>query len=262
MRLLLLLAPLAVAFAACGGGGGKKASGPAENPLAKAAAATSKQTTEKTTLAGNVAFAGQTIRMRGDGGFDQATREGWLHLKVSVPGGGSSTVDEVFVKNALWLKSGLFASALPAGKEWIKVDLQKAAKQLGFNFKALLGQTPDDAMTQIRRTASKVTTVGTEQITGIETTHYRAAIDMTKIPATDKVQKLTAAAYKPVDVWVDGDDLVRRVKLDYTAKADPAKPQRAHTVMTMTFSGYGDPVDVEPPAASLVVDASAPVGSG
>ena len=36
------------------------------------------------------------------------------------------------------MKSTLFASALPAGKEWVKVDINKAGKNLGFNFKALM----------------------------------------------------------------------------------------------------------------------------
>ena len=90
-----------------------------------------------------------------------------------------------------------------------------------------MGQTPADVLKQLQRTATPVKTIGTETIDGVETTHYRAAIDTRKIPAADKFQKLTRSVYKPIDVWVDGDGRVRQVRFDYTTKIDPAMAPRA-----------------------------------
>jgi hypothetical protein len=52
------------------------------------------------------------------------------------------------------------------------------------------------------------------------------------------------------------------VRLDYTAKADPTRPERAHAVITMKLLDFGATVDVEPPPAGLVVDATDPVAGG
>jgi hypothetical protein len=260
VRKLLLLAPLALALAACGGGG--KSTSESGNPLVDAADSTAQATSEKTSVTGKVFLPGQTLTLRGDGGYDHSTDEGWQHIAVSTPGDGVSAIDEIFVKGVLWMKSSLFAEALPAGKQWVKVDINKAGKNLGFNFKALMGQTPADVLKQMQRTRTPVTTVGTEEIGGVETTHYRAAIDTTKIPAADTFQKLTTAKYKPIDVWVDDDSHIRQARFDYTAKIDPAMAPRARVVLTMKLIDFGTTVDVEPPKASLVVDVSDPVGSG
>jgi hypothetical protein len=255
---LVLLAPLVVVLVACGGQKATDEGG----PIASAVEKTIEQGSEKTNTSGTVAFGGQTLRFSGVGGFNHATQEGYQELDVEVPAGGTTSVDEVFVKNTFWIKSPLFASSLPSGKEWVKVDLARANKALGFNFKALLGQTPDDALELLSRTAGTVTTLGEEEIDGVQTTHYRARVDPRKVPPKDKLQQLTAAVYEPIDVWIDDDDLVRQVRLDYTAKADPARPERARTKLTMKLSDFGLTVDVEPPAASLVVDSTATTESG
>ncbi len=256
MRRLLLAAPLllvALVLAACGGSKSSDESG----PIAAAVEKTVEQGSERTQTTGTVALTGQTLRFRGEGGFNHATEEGYQELDLTVPGGRVTSVDEVFIKNAFWLKSPLFDASLPSGKEWLKVDLARADKTLGFNFKALLGQTPDDALELLRRIAKPVTTVGEEEVDGVTTTHYRARINPRTIPAKDKLEQLTAAKYKPIDVWIDDEDLVRQVRLDYTAKADPAKPERARTTVTMKLGDFGLTVDVDPPPASSVVDATA-----
>jgi hypothetical protein len=258
-RTLVPAAGVAAVLALAGCGGTK-----AENtdPIGTAVEKTIEQGSERTSVNGTVTLQGRPLQLTGQGGFDHVKQEGYQELEVTVPGSGSSRVDEVFVKSAFWLKSPLFTGSLPKGRQWVKVDLRRAGRSLGFNFKALLGQTPDDALEQLRRTGTGVSEVGEEEIDGVQTTHYRAPVDPRKVPANDKMQRLTAASYKPVDVWIDGDDLVRRIRLDFTARADPAQPVRAHAVITMTLSDFGAPIDVEPPAASLVVDATAPVGSG
>jgi hypothetical protein len=259
MRRLILLAPIVLALVACGGSKSTPSSG---NPLADAADATAAAESEATSTTGTVTYGDQKLGLKGNGGYNHATDEGWQHVIVTVPGAGKPAIDQIFIKNVLWMKSTLFASALPPGKQWVKVDIAKAGRNLGFNFKALMGQTPADALKQLERTGTPVTTVGTEQIDGVETTHYRASIDATKIVPADNFQKLTQAAYKPIDVWVDGDGLVRQMRLDYTAKVDPAQAQRARVLLTMKLFDFGETVDVEAPAPAITVDASAPAGSG
>jgi hypothetical protein len=257
MRRLLVLAPLALALAACGGGGGSNGSG---NPLVDAADSTAEAASEATTTTGTVTYGDTRLSLVGEGGYNHTTDEGWQHLVVSAPT-GKPVLDQVFVKNVLWMKSAeLLGADLPPGKEWLKYDANKARVDSGVNFKALMGQTPADVLKQLQRTTN-VKTIGTEEIDGVETTHYRAAIDPKKIPAADNMQKLTASVYKPIDVWVDEDGRVRQAKFDYTARVAPSMAQRARVLLTMKLHDFGMTVDVAPPGANLVVDASAPVGS-
>jgi hypothetical protein len=257
MRRLLLLATLALALSACGGGG-DSGSG---NPLVDAADATAEQGSELTTTASTVVTPEQTLLLAGDGGYNHETVEGWQHYTIEVAG-AKPVLDEIAIGNTLWLKSELFASILPSGKEWVKLDMSKVTKDLGFNAKGLLGTTTADVLRELGRTTTPVKTIGEEEIDGVETTHYRGTIDPKKIPAADRLAKLTSPAFKPIDAWVDDDGLLRQVKLDYTTKVTTNGTERAHVTLTMKLHDFGATVDVEAPAAATVVDATAPAGVG
>ena len=249
---LIPLALLALALPACGG-----SSSDSGNPVADAATSTAEAGTELTQTTGKVSYPDQTFSLAGNGGWNHKTGEGWQHLTLTVQS-AKRVLDEAFIGNVLWLKSDLFSSVLPSGKQWLKVDTARAGKKLGFNFKGLMGETSNDVLKQLERTATPVKTIGKEEVDGVETTHYRARIDP-KIPAHDPIQRLTSPAYKPVDVWVDGDDHVRQVKLDYTTKAYTNQAMRAHILLTMKLSDFGATVDVEPPTPSTVIDVTTPV---
>jgi hypothetical protein len=91
-----------------------------------------------------------------------------------------------------------------------------------------------------------VSTVGKDTIGGVETTHYRKALDVTE----------QGADYKSIDAWVDGQGLVRKLQLEYDAHIDPTSKTPAHTVLTMTLSDFGAPVTVTSPPASDTLDSS------
>ena len=57
----------------------------------------------------------------------------------------------------------------------------------------------------------------------------------------------------PVDVWIDGDDLPRRMRMDMGgAVRGPRRARTASMTMTMEFFDYGEPVDIEVPSADEV----------
>ena len=102
---------------------------------------------------------------------------------------------------------------LPSGKEWVKLDMSQATGQGRASTQGAAGADAGGrACSSSQRTTTPVKTIGTETIDGVETTHYRAAIDTRKVPAAASFQKLTKAGFKPIDVWVDGDGLVRQVE--------------------------------------------------
>jgi hypothetical protein len=230
---------LPLALAACGGSSSKTVSG---DPLVTAADATSKQSSEKVTTKAKIDLSGQALSLASSGAF--RGDDGELHGRFSFGSFGSSTLDEVFKGNVVWLRSPLLASTL-RGKHWIKLDLDKGAQAFGFNLAALAGQTPSSVLDTLRL-PGKVSEAGTETVAGVETTHYHEELN-----ATQK-----GALYKSLDAWIDDKNLVRQVKLDYGARVDPTSTERAHTVLTMTFSDFGTPVSVSTPPAADVVDSS------
>jgi hypothetical protein len=235
-RNLLLLAPLVIA--GCGGGSTHAVS---SDPLPAAADATSKQPSEKVSMQVKIDLSGQSLSLEGSGAFAQ--KKGELHLLFTAGVLGSSNLDELFEDDVVWLRSPLLSSSLH-GKHWLKLDLAKRNKVLGFDLRALTGQMPSAALAKLRLSGS-VSTLGHEKIGGVETTHYRKTLNVED----------AGALYKSVDAWVDSENLVRQETLDYGARIDPTSVERAHTVLTMVFSDFGTAVSVTPPPASDVVDA-------
>src|SRR4051812_15897938 len=135
-RLVLLLVVLLLA--ACGGGS-KQASGPELTPVAfvkSSAAKTAKATSEHLAMTGSVTVSGQSVALNGKGDFDNTKRTGALHVDFNA-GGLAGTIDEVIDGTVVYMKSPLFADALPKGKTWIKIDLQKAGASKGIDFSTL-----------------------------------------------------------------------------------------------------------------------------
>jgi hypothetical protein len=243
-RRSLLLIALPVVLAACGGGGGGSKAPAGKTSLTQAADATLAQPSEDVTLSAKVDLSGQTLSLDGKGGFDNRADTGQLSLSLALGSLGSSKLDAIYRKNVVWLKSPLLAAAL-RGKQWVRVDLGKQAKALGFDLNALTGETPASALEAVRLPGA-VSEVGSEKVDGVETTHYRKTLTAT----------VSGTKYHSVDAWVDGQDLIRQLKLDYTAQLDPASKQGAHTLVTMTLSNFGSKVSVTVPPADQVVDSS------
>ena len=159
---------------------------------------------------------------------------------------------------------------LPAGKSWIRSD-GKSVKVDGLE----LGQLEQSARTDprelldvLRGVAGTVETVGTEELRGAETTHYRATIDPSEYEklapstaggdAAPLAQQLAAQAEVgpiPVDVWLDGEGLVRKLSLSFSAKQAGTSETRSAS-MTFELWDYGQDVGIDVPPADAVADAS------
>jgi hypothetical protein len=180
----------------------------------------------------------------------------------------------------VYLRFPLLRSELPEGKEWIRVDAEALAAQKGAELDlgqlGSVGSTdPRSVLEALKAVSGPLETVGREEIRGTETTHYRTTLDPAKI--ADEVERagtaddvlgsfqdaLAQAGLEsiPVDVWVDDEGLLRRMQIDIAAtQAGLAGP----TSMRLTFElfDYGADVDVTPPPAELVVDATALTPTG
>jgi hypothetical protein len=106
--------------------------------------------------------------------------------------------------------------------------------------------------------------VGTEDVRGVPTAHYFAVIDWQKLlqqaaksgDRPDLLEQFQGFGGTmeniPVDVWVDANSLLRRMTMTFSMTAGT---QEAGGSLQLELFDYGEPVSVEAPPASDVVDA-------
>jgi hypothetical protein len=256
----LVLLSLLLTAAACGGSSKSKApsasSGAAAIDVVKSAA-------KKTALAGsehltlNVggSASGQQIVVTGAGDFDNKQHVGSLHVDFSAAG-ISASIDAVLSSTDMYLKSSLFAALLPAGKSWLKLDLKKAGAAQGLNLNTLLSQDPTQSLTALQSLRG-ATKVGTEQVDGVSTTHYRARIDLSKLPAAPAGGSAQPSVY---DAWVGSDGYVHRVRAHIVTGSGS---QKSVVTLTADLSDFGKSVSVAvPPAAQTLTSTGSLPGLG
>jgi len=260
MRRLAALAALGTLLlaAGCGNGSDKSAdtgSGSEANPIAQAAANTIRSGSVKV----DFGISGKGVEGGGRGVFATGTT-GSGRLSMTIQSNGRpTTVDTLAQGNVLYLRSPVFQQALPAGKEWVRVDLAQLAHQQGVDLGSLVDSnpTPNAALAYLRGSTGTVTKVGEEQVRGENSTHYRSTIDLEQAARRAKgstkrsirrVIDIAGVTRLPVDVWVGDDGFVRKVR--YTQHA--SKNQAAK--ITMELYDFGAAVTIAPPPATTVID--------
>jgi hypothetical protein len=210
-------------------------------------------------------ISGAGVKGSGSGVFDTGPdRSGQLTMNVNLRG-APVPIDSIIAGNVLYLRSSAFSQlGLSGDKQWVKLDLGQLAQQRGVDLNSLTNTspTPDSALSYLRGTG-KVVEVGSEKVDGVDTTHYKATVDLQRAAARSKgsertslrrLIRTTGARKIPIGVWVDGKGYVRRVRY-----AQPAGSGRAVNV-TMNLHDYGKPVSIHAPPADSVVDLQKALG--
>lgn len=238
------------------------------DPVAKAADTTAAAGTAEFRLSGSMSVAGQTIPINGNGAVDMRNARMRMSMSFPVPQFGSMDIEEIFDGSAIYMKMpAALTSRIPGGKPWMKLDLEALGKASGVDMQQLMqagGQSnPSDMLAALKGVGSSQK-VGTDDLNGTPTTHYKATIDLEK--AADRIpDKKTAESVKqmfsasgsksiPFDVWIDRAGRVRQESLNFSMDGASAN-------MTMSFTRFGVAVDTTPPPADQVLDAGALLGS-
>ena len=161
---------------------------------------------------------------------------------------------------------------LPEGKSWIRADETDASARSGFDFdefEQFAESDPRELLDALRAVTSDIEMVGSEQLRGARTTHYRAVIDPVELakfaPTGDQassqslVDQITAQSGfgpVPVDVWIDATGLVRKLSMAFEA-TEPGTTRSSKVSMAFELWDYGETVEIALPPASQVADASA-----
>jgi LppX_LprAFG lipoprotein len=264
---LLVLPVVAVLAAGCGSGG----SALSLDPVASAATKTQQTGTYSFDYTASMQVLGQQFSFTGNGQSD--TANGRMQMSMDFDGlpaqltQNGSTAEFVLADKVMYLKMPFLSGMLPAGKEWMKVDLGAAAKQAGTSLGSF-GQLDPQQWLQQLLASSDTQKLGTDTVQGEQMTHYRTTIDpdkaMSKVPAAQraavrKAMKQIGMSTIPVDVWVDGKGLLRQESLSLTLGQGL---QNAAMKMTFDMHDFGAPVNVEVPPAGKVFDALSALKSG
>jgi hypothetical protein len=244
MNRFLLAVPVALALIA-GGCGEEEAVD--DNPLAALDAAARKTTAaesfkQRFTMESDI--EGAVMSADGEGTFSSDSTRGVMAATMEIEG-EELTFEGITVDGVMYLKSDDIP--LPDGKTWLKTEDPPTSTLSPSEFVIFL------------RDSEGVENVGTEEIRGEETTHFRGPLDLGRLARESGQAVIKRLAASPeaeqlrltVDVWVASTGLPSRLVLEITA------PGRAEGSLKITADmlDYNVEVDASPPPAREVAKA-------
>jgi hypothetical protein len=260
------LVPFAVLFALVASACGSKTAADttaSSDAVALAASKTTETGTYKADTTASMEVSGQSVEMQGTGEFDSKAQRGHMSFITSIAG-QKLDMEMVFAIPVVYIRypAGLLPG-VPEGKPWVKLDLEKLGRQAGLDLGQLMqaGQSDPSQGLQYLKGAEDIEAVGDEEVRGVQTTHYTGLVDLRRLaeedPAlkesTDQLIEQTGITRIPVEVWIDDDGLVRRMKQTMHAAAGGQGIPMDMTTTTELYD-FGTDVSVEEPPADQVID--------
>ncbi|MCS7006491.1 MAG: hypothetical protein RMM28_07735 [Thermoleophilia bacterium] len=167
------------------------------------------------------------------------------------------------------------AEQLPPGKTWLRAEDGEPLRMKGLGIESLTRLTQPDPKEPLRvlealeRLAGELEVVGEETLRGVETTRYRATVTAESVERaaakesghdlgglTGQLVGQSGISEVPIEVWIDGEGLLRKLSLEAEAMRPGASaPSRA--AVSFELWDLGEPVEITVPPPSEVVDASA-----
>jgi hypothetical protein len=151
------------------------------------------------------------------------------------------------------------------GVSWLKLDLSSLIEAAEQGTTPPGSSNPANQLDVLRGVVKgSIETVGTEVVVGVETTHYRAEVDADKaieqLPEEFKEEFADIPGFEeslegfddfPIDVWIDGDGIVRRQR---TRTSHTVDGKTVKQTTSFEYVGFGVPLDVEAPPEEEVFD--------
>ena len=287
------------AFLVAGCGGGDSTSAVTGEPisfeqLAASASTSAEATSGRFSFDASFTLAGadEPFALSGEGAFDTASKRASFSVDMSslakllggfvagFPGADKSDLPD-FDDPAGWkletvqdgdvgyVRLPAIDDQLPDGKTWVR-GATGDVKAGGFDFKELDSFTqndPRDVLDALRGVSGDIETLGSEELRGVGTTHYRALLDSAQLVEEATARNSDAAsvfdrlsqsgvAEVPLDIWIDGNGLVRKLALDVDV-TDATSSQGGSVSLAFELWDYGERVEIDVPPAAQVAAASA-----
>jgi hypothetical protein len=160
--------------------------------------------------------------------------------------------EEIYDGDTVYERLASVISWVPKDKPW----LRSTESDDPFDPEAKALRDPTRLLHFLRLTSTDVRKVGTEEIGGVQTTHYEGTLDLQKVvdqaPAAERsvlqddldFMKGDTGTTISYGLWVDASDIARRLRIDDAG---------GNGSETIDFFDYGVTVDVQPPPESAVL---------
>ena len=218
----------------------------------------------------SIAAAGEDLSFSGESDVDNVRKRIDMTMDMGMLGGEMQILMDGGV---IYMRSPVFEDV---GTEWVSMDPSKmdpaaAARFGGFG----MGTTDPSAYIGLFAGVFDVKASGEQQLDGISTTHYVGTIDLAKVlegfsdvvgedvdAATKKQLEMAVKQFSvlgidkkiPFEIWIDEDGLPRRQRITMDFGDLVPGTEEASMEMTVDFSSFGEPVDIEIPRRSEVTD--------
>ena len=166
---------------------------------------------------------------RSTGLIDYANGRGELVIKGKSD--SAPAADALFVGHDSYL-----GTEVDGTKYWLKQTIDVATGADRF-MPGPGGTSPDRLLKELIKSSKKVENLGSQDIRGVTTTHYRAQLDAAKLEIDANGDEVA------VDAWIDQQGLPRRVRV----------PLGVEGAAVIDLFDFGVPVDVEAPPANEIV---------
>jgi hypothetical protein len=253
IRRILTVFVLATVLASCGGGDAERVA--TEDPYAVLRAAP-----EATVDSGaakvsyTIEVAGETMEM--DGVADLASNV--FAIEVPVPGAGES-MQVMTVGTTMYMslpEEGRVG--LDVDTPWVSVDLERAGEAASGIAGSFGSNDPAESLSALEGVSEDgIENLGTESVRGVETTHYRATVDLGEAleNAGEIVDREAFERYLEelgdetarYDIWLDADGVIRKMGYDMPMAG-------VNAVIAVEFYDFGEAELPAIPAPSEVTD--------
>jgi hypothetical protein len=221
---------------------------------------------------------GETFSITADADVDNATRQAAMTMDIGMLGG---ELEMVMDDGVIYMHSPTFEEA---PTPWVSFDPSKMDPATAAQFGSFgAGTTDPSAYAGLFAGVFDVEASGEADIDGIATTRYTGTIDLQKVlegfaevvgeDADAKTTKQLEAMVEqfealgidgkiPFQIWIDEEGLPRRQRITMDFGDLVPGTGDAHMEMTVDYSAFGEPVDVELPKASEVTDVTKMMTAG
>lgn len=194
---------------------------------------------------------------------EQDLAAGTLRMETEL-GLDATRTETLVVGEVVYLRSPLFELFTGDPDAWVRVDMEEAGRAGGLDLDALVGDNtgPAALVHQLRGAADDIEELGSAEVRGVATRHLRVVVDTDRAidqsPAATREQLRAFAEASglpttyPMEVWIDDDALIRRVRTDVEVEDESAGPVTQQT--TLELFDFGLSVRIEPPDEDEVVD--------
>jgi hypothetical protein len=267
LALLAVLVPLA---AGCGGATLRDTL--SLDPVASAATKTQSATSARVAFSGSFSgpWEGQQFGFDGSGVVDCATGTGSMHFQFQFPAvlsaklGTSPSMDMIMQSKpglVMYMRSSIFAKAMPGARPWLKMDLTKYVAKNGGDLGSLQQLNQTDPLQGLRYLtgASDSRELGYDRVRGVFTKHYALTMDLGRLArGNPKLQAMLEELRRvmgtkiPAEAWVDDNGYLRKLTFTFTLANTPDGPFRMH--FSEELYDFGAKVSVQTPPAGEVTD--------